>query len=236
MRARAHAADVGRHVDHVVRARRQRAERGLGGVDEGGGIDRTGRADDDVAAAVVALHVLRQVVARQALDSRARADHRQRRRVRAPAGGVEQLVGRRHRVVLVLGQLLQQHLAFALEFVLRKARPQHQVGQHLRELARVLRQAAHVERGVVAVGVGVDVGAQAFGVEVDAARVARGRALEQHVLDHMADAVDELAFVRAAAADEDGDGGGGQRCARQRDHAHAVGQGVQQRLIVHSVR
>ena len=65
MRARAHAADIGRHVNHVVRTRRQCAERRFGGSHEGGCIDRPGRTDDDIAAAVVALHVLRQVVARQ---------------------------------------------------------------------------------------------------------------------------------------------------------------------------
>ena len=63
-----------------------------------------------------------------------------------------------------------------------------------------------MERGVVLVGVGVDVGAEPLRVEVDALAVARARALERHVLDDVAQAVLARALVVAAGADEDADG------------------------------
>jgi hypothetical protein len=93
----------------------------------------------------------------------------------------------------------------------------------------VLRETAHVEGGVVLVGVRVDLGTQALGVEVDALAIARVRALERHVLDHMADAIEQPRLVQAAGADEHaqahrlppGHGDG--------DGAQAVGQRVQGR-------
>ena len=224
MRARAHAAGVhsGRH--DVGRAGRQARERRFGAAQEGVDVEGAGRADHDIGAAVLASDVAREVVALQPLDMARRAHHRLRGRVQAEAGAVEQLVAGGDRVVRVLGQLLQQHLALALELGRGKGWVQHQVGQQAHELARMLGQPAQVERGVVLVGVRVDLGAEALGVEVDAPRIARGRALEQHVLDHMADAVEHPLLVRAAGADEDGDAGGGLVRQRQRDNAHAVGQ------------
>jgi hypothetical protein len=137
---------------------------------------------------VVPSHPLHQVVAREALEVARVPITGCASRVRAPAALVEQLEGGGQRVVLVFGEFVQQHLALAREFVAGEGRRQHQVGQHRRNSPRVLRQPAHVERGVVLVGVRVDLGAQPFGVEVDAPRIARGRALEHHVLDRVADA------------------------------------------------
>ena len=109
--------------------------------------------------------------------------------MRAEAELVEQLVGDRQDVFFVLGELVQDHLALALELGLRKAAVLDDVAEHRDEARRVARQAAHVVRGVVLVGVRVDVGAEPLGVEVDLLAAARVRALERHVLDEVADAV-----------------------------------------------
>ena len=215
-----------------VRHRRQRvraacghvAEGRFGSTRDGVGVDTPGRPDHDVGAAVLALHVAHEVVAREALDVAPRADHALRHRMGAEAGLVEELERGGQRIVLVLGALVQQHLALAFELVRREAGVAHDVAQHADEGHRVLGQAVHVERGVVLVGVRVDLGAQPLGVEVDAARVARGRALEQHVLDDVADAVQRPALVRAAALDEDRDAGAVDVRHVDAQHAHAIGQ------------
>ena len=146
--------------------------------------------------------------------------------MQTPAGVVEQLVGGVHRVVGHLGGFLQQHLAFAPDLGLREGGVLHDVGQHAHERCGVLAAAAHVVGGVVLVGVGVDLGAQALGVEVDAVHVAPHRALEHHVLDEVADGVERARLVRAAGTHEDADAGGLQLRQRDGDAAHAVGQGV----------
>ncbi len=221
----AHVAAVGRRADAVRAAGGHVAEAGLGGAQHRVGVDRAGHADDQVGAAVLARDVVEQLGAADALDQRARADHRLRRRVQAEAGVVEQPVGGVHRVVLDLGEFVQQHLALALELVGGEGRRAHDVGQHRDEVQRMPGQPAHLERGVVLVGMREHLGAQALGVEVDAVRVACGRALERHMLDDMADPGQRARLVRAAAAHEDAGAGGGQVRQRQHGHAHAVGQG-----------
>ena len=98
----------------------------------------------------------------------------------------------------------------------------HDVAQHADACHGVPRQAAHVEGGVILVGVGVDLGAQALGVEVDLLAVARTRALEGHVLDDVADAVQACAFVLAAAAHEHADRRGRQMRQADDNDARAV--------------
>ena len=127
-------------------------------------------ADDEVGAGVLAPHVQATRSSRaEALDVARGADHRLRHRVQALAGLVEQLVGRGHRVVVVLGALLQQHLALALSSSSGKVACCTMSASMRTKRAARRRQAAHVVGGVVLVGVGVDLGAQALGVEVDAA-------------------------------------------------------------------
>jgi len=144
--------------------------------------------------------------------------------MRAEAGLVEELECRRHRVVVRLGVLVQDDVALALELHLRKGALAHDVAEHRDEARRVAGQTAHVERRVIAVGVGVDLGAQPLGIEVDPLAVARVRPLERHVLDEVADAVEGGALVLAAAAHEDADGGGGEMRQPEDEDAHAVVQ------------
>ena len=107
------------------------------------------------------------------LDRQPAADHRLGDRVVAEGELVEQLVGGREHVLLVLDQLVQDHLALALELGLGEAAVADDVAEHAHEARRVARQAAHVVRGVVLVGVRVDVGAEPLGVEVDLLAAAR---------------------------------------------------------------
>jgi hypothetical protein len=177
----------------------------LGGAQHRLRIDRAGDADDRVRAGVLALHVLEQVGPREALDVAPRPDHRLADRMGAEAGAVEQLVGGRQRVVLVLQVLVQDHLALALQLGLGKGAVAHDVAEHRDEAAGVAPEPRHLERRVVLVGVRIDVGAEALGVEVDLLAVALVRALERHVLDDMAEAFQSRALVMPAGAQEHSD-------------------------------
>ena len=146
----------------------------------------------------------------------------------AEAEPVEQLERGRERVFLVLDVLLQQHLPLALELGLGEARVLDDVAEHAHEARRVPRHAAHVEGGVVLVGVGVDVGAELLGVEVDLLAAAPGRALERHVLDEVADAAFLPALAGAAAVHEHADAGALQVRQGNGDDAHAVAEGGEQ--------
>jgi hypothetical protein len=239
LRTAAHAAQLQAAlpdgVGHRVgAASRHGAESGLDAAEEALGIHRPGHGHHHVAGGVLLAHVGQQVFALEALQVGAVADDGLARGVQAVAGAVEELEGHRGRVFLELGELVQDHLALALQLVGREAAVQHDVGQQLDEGRQVLRQAFDVEGCVVLVGVGVDLGAQALGVEVDALAVARGRALEGHVLHHVADAVQPPRLVLAAGADEhaqahrlapgQGYGDGAQAAAQfgQQGGAHAV--------------
>ena len=57
-------------------------------------------------------------------------------------------------------------LALALQLGVGEGGVLHDVAQHLHQGGRITGQAAHVEGGVVLVGVGIDLGAQALGIEV----------------------------------------------------------------------
>ena len=206
----------------VVGGGRHRAECGLDRPHEGIDVQRAGRGDDHVGRGVLAPHIAEQVVAGDALDVRAVADHRLAGGVQAVAGAVEQLERHRRRVFLDLGELVQDHLAFALEFVGREGAGLHDVGQQRHEGRQVAREAFDVERGVVLVGVRVDLGAEPFGIEVDALAVACGRALERHVFDDVADAVQPPRLVQAAGADEDAERHRLPPRHRDRDRAQAV--------------
>ena len=168
-----------------------------------------------------------QFIAAEAFDVGAQADHRLGQRMRAKAGPVKQFVGRRHRVVFVFGELMQQHVALVRQLSLGEGGVLDHVAQHAHEQRRVRAQPAHVEGGVVFVGVGIDLGPQPLGVQVQPARVALGRALEHHVLDHMADAVQRPPLMAAAAAHEHTDAGGVPVRHDQCQHPHAVVQRVQ---------
>ena len=69
---------------------------------------------------------------------------------------------------LVVGDLVQDHAPLALQLVGREGALAHDVAEHAHEARRVVGEAAHVEGGVVLVGVRVDLGAEALGIEVDA--------------------------------------------------------------------
>jgi predicted GNAT family acetyltransferase len=181
-------------------------------------------ADNHVQPGVLAAHVVEQLGAREALDVAAVSDHGLGDRMRAEAGLVEQLVGRGQGVVLFLAVLVQDDLAFALQLGLGEGAVAHDVAEHLHEVLRVACQPGHVESGVVLVGMRVDFGAQPLGIQVDLLAVALVRALESHVLDDVADAVQALALVLAAGAHEHADAGGFEVRQADRDDTHAVVQ------------
>ena len=236
LHARGDAAGVGRPLDDVLVPGRHRAERALGRGDDLVDVDPAGDADDDVRARVLLPDVAEQLVARDALHRQARADHRLRERMRAVAELVEELVGDREDVFLVLGELVQDHLALALELALGKARVLDDVAEHGDEARRVARHAAHVVRGVVLVGVRVDVGTEPLGVEVDLLAAPRVRALERHVLDEVADAVQALGLVAAAGAHEHADVDALQVREPDRDDANAVGERRDRRVGIDARR
>ena len=127
-------------------------------------------------------------------------------------------------VVLVLDVLVQDDLALALELGFGEAALLHDVSEHLQEAPRVSREPAHVIRGVILVGVGVDLGAEHLCIEVDLLAVAAARALERHVLDEVADAAQAPALVAAAGAHEHAGARTVEVRQPDRDDTHAVGE------------
>lgn len=195
---------------------------------EGLGIHRPGRRHHHIAGGVLGPGIGQQIRALEALDIGARADDGPARRMARPvAGAVQQQEGHTARVILELAELLLDHTPLALQFISGEAAVQHDIGQPLHKGRQIARQALDMKGGVVLVGVGIDLGAQRLGVEIDALAVALGRALEGHVLHHMADAVQPRALVQAAGANENAQA---QRLAPGHgdgDGAQAIGQGGQ---------
>ena len=223
-----HTALPERRGHGVGPARRHGAERGFDEPHEFLRIHRPGRGHHHVVPAVVLCHPGLQVVAREALQIRAVADDGLPRRVQTVAGGIEEAECHAGRVFVEFGELVQDHLALTLQLFGREAAVQHDVGQHGHEARQIGRQAVDVEGRVVLVGVGIDLGTQAFGVEVDLLAAARGCALEGHVLDDMADAIQPPWLVVAAGANEDAEVDGLAPGLGDDQGAHAVGQAVQE--------
>jgi hypothetical protein len=222
--ARADASDIQGCGNRIFAAAGHVAKGPLRRGEDLVGLDIAGNADDHVGPGVLLPDPRDQVIAREAADVRAAADHRAGRRMRAVAGYVEELERGRHSVVFVLRVLVEEDVTLARELGFWKGALAYDVAEHADEGRRVLGEPMHVEGGVIPVGVGVDRGAQPLGIEVDALAVARMRALESHVLDEMADPVQRRAFVLAAAAHEDAHLGGRQMRQADNDDAYAVAE------------
>ncbi len=132
-------------------------------------------------------------------------DHRPRKRVRPETEPVEQLEAGRHCIVGILVEFLQDDLSLTLEFIRGEAAVANDVAQHADKILRMFSQPVHVECGVVLVGMRIDLGAELLGIEIDLLATALLGAFERHVFDKMADAVQPLRFMQAAAADKHAD-------------------------------
>jgi hypothetical protein len=120
----------------------------------------------------------------------------------APDGAVQKIAGAVLRVLFVLYGLLPDHLQLPLQFMLGKHAVQHDVRRHVQQGLRMPAQAGHEIARDVLSREGVDLRAQPLRIQVDLLHGTRMRALERHVLEHMADAVAGGGLVAGAHAQE----------------------------------
>ena len=112
------------------------------------------------------------------------------------------LVQRHERVVLVHGDLLQDHALLLVEVGLTQRRAQD-VGQHLHSRRQVLGQHMRMEAGHLAAGERVVTGADAIEVLVHLQRAALLRTLEHHVFQEVAHTHQGRGFIPGAGANEE---------------------------------
>jgi hypothetical protein len=167
-----------------------------------------------------------EVVAREALDVRQGADHRHAHGVVAPDCALQHLGRPVLGILLVLDRLLPDHFQLALQFDRRKGAVQDDVGCHRQELIDVLAQAGHEIAGGILASEGVDIGAEPLRVQVDGLHRTRGRALERHVLQDMADPIGGGLFVARSHPHEHADTGAADMGQRDRQQSHPVGKGL----------
>ena len=184
----AHARDVGERQPVARRrlARRQaEAARDLG--HERFVLEPAHRDHDDLAGAEPALELTHERRAREGRHRVHRAEDGPAERVVAPELRRE-LVGHHGLGAVLVGQdLLAHDRALALDLRLVEARAAHDVGHHLDRLRQVFGEHAGGVADLLARRERVEVTAERLEARGDRARVARGRALEHHVLDEVRD-------------------------------------------------
>ena len=135
----------------------------------------------------------------------------------------EPVVGNRAGVLLVVGDLLQDHGSLGLHVLVAEQCLPCDVGEQIERRHRGLGPDHGGQLDVVVGRQAVEVGAQALGgaVQDPRGRVLLG-ALEHHVLEEVCDADLLGPFVPRAAGERDRDRGGEAPGHRQLDHAQAV--------------
>ena len=113
----------------------------------------------------------------------------------------DDVVGR----VARLTDLLQHHLALAIEFHRIEGRLGEYVGEDVEPQRHVGLEHPRVKRGLLATRVGVEKTAHSFDLLGDVARGASARAFERHVFEHVRDAHQRARFVARAAIDPHAD-------------------------------
>ena len=93
------------------------------------------------------------------------------------------------RLILVLRDFLENHIALQLEGVLRQGRIQHQVKQQLQCHRSLLRWNEHVEMNIVEARCGIAAAPEGFDGSVECTGLHPLTALEHHVLEEMGHAL-----------------------------------------------
>ena len=89
--------------------------------------------------------------------------------------------------VVIHGHFAADHLALALELILRESRMQHKLHQEMQELPPMLSRAVNMEHGAVISGVGIPLPAQGRHALIEFRPRILPRALENHVLQQVRD-------------------------------------------------
>ena len=193
-------------------------------------LDVAGGRDDDVAGAVAARVVRRDVAVRERAHGRRRADHGPAELVLAEHAARREVVHEVGGVVLDHRDLLEHDLALGLERLGLEARARRHVAHDVERERQVLVEHAHVHDRRLARRVRVELGAEAIGDAGDLDLVEALAALEEQVLDEVRDAGLGRPLVARADADEHADRDRAHRVDLLGDDAQAVGKC---RLLVH---
>ena len=176
-----------------------------------------GRGKDHIAAMEAVAVIAHQAVLVESGHRRGRSQNRPAERMAFPEGLRKQLMHQHIRIVLVDLDLFQNHPALALDVGRGEDGIEHQVGQHIQSNGHMLGQRLHVEADGLLAGEGVQVAADRIHLAGDVLRRARARALEEHMLDKVRDAVGLRRLAARAAFDPHSHG--------HRTHIlHALGQ------------
>ena len=193
----------------------------------------TGDRDDRVLRAVILVHVFVHGLGRDRRERLLRAEDGAAER-RAVIALFEQLVdGDVLGGVLIHIDLLEHNAALELDVLLREAR----LEEHIREQGNAGLETAvehlHIVAGAFLVGEGVGLTAERVDGDGDMTRGALFRALEDHVLDEVRNAVQLRRFIAAAVADPDADRYRAHIVQTLGDDAHAVGENS---FYIHNIR
>ena len=129
------------------------------------------------------------------------------------------------RLILVLGDLLQDHLLLRLKVIRVQGRTLD-VAEQVECLIPVLRQYSYVIDGLLLAGESVAVGAEFVQFPIHVGGASGGSALESHMFQEMADAREFIGFVAGAGSDEEAEGRGVCRRVALGDDLQAVVEAV----------
>ena len=210
--------------DHVPLAPGAVPESFLQQGQQGLGAKAPGAGDDHVAGDIAAGHVGKDLVPGEGGDGLGGAQDgggKGRAPVVGGAGGLEGLVlgG-----VLAHEDLLHHHPLLLLHLLLVQGRVQGDVGEHVHSQGQILVQNFGVEAGALLGGKGVQIPAHGVHLGGDVRGGPAAGALEDHVLDEMADARVGPRFIDGARVDPNADAHGPQIVHGLHDDADAVAQ------------
>ena len=188
-------------------------------------IDAAGRRQDDVARCIAAAEILAHGIHRQGLDAGHRAQHAAAQGVLAEEGRAALLIGPERRLVLEHLDLFQDHFLLGLKVGLAERRAED-VGQDLGRPGLIFGQHGSVEDGRLLRSARVTMRADLVEFAVHVVGRTRGRALECHVFEKMADAGDLVGLVAGAGLDDEPQGRRVGLGIALGDDLEAVGQNV----------
>ena len=183
-----------------------------------------GGGDDGGAGDVVGREISDEIRPAHRVEGLGRADDRAAEGMRRELRRVQQVMHVFRRLVAVHRELLFDDVAFLGDLRRREGGAEEHVQQHVEQLRHARRLRAAVEAGMLLVGEGVQVAADALHRLRDLRRGAAARALEEQVLDEVGDAVEGCGLVASARAHPDAERDAGHVRERGGEDGQAVGQ------------
>ena len=171
-------------------------------------IDRAGRDDHHIGAAIVAREIRGEPRPVERTHRRAGTENRSPHRLTGKGDLLQPVPDEIVRGILGRTDLLHDHVLLALQLLRIKCRIGEDVGEDIERKRHVGAQNAGIIGGRLGRGGGIEIAPYRFDLLRDLARGAARRALEGHVLEEVRDAVLVGALVAAAGADPDAQRGG----------------------------